>query len=85
MNSGSGNRPLVIGLEDSKYNETRYNKVISTVTHISKNKTHKTLFIINFLTILNVYAKNYIQALKLVALMVCNNNNNNNNNISVQN
>jgi len=29
-----------MGLEASKYNETRYNKVISTVTH--KVKTHKT-------------------------------------------
>jgi len=34
---------LVINLEASKYNETNYNKVISTATHKrTKVKTHKT-------------------------------------------
>ena len=28
---------IVIGLEGSKHSETRYNKVVSTVTHKSKN------------------------------------------------
>jgi len=28
---------LVVGLEASKYSESNYNKVISTVTHKSKN------------------------------------------------